>query len=96
MYDAVGIPSVKWSGTEGAYNVLVLDMLGPSLEHLFYYCSKKFSLKTVLLLADQMISRLELIHSRSCIHRDVKPDNFLVGLGERKVLLYQSFYIWYR
>ena len=81
-----GIPGVKWFGSEGDYNVLVIDLLGPSLEDLFNYCNKKFTLKTVLLLADQMISRLEFMHSRSYIHRDVKPDNFLIGTGSRKVL----------
>ena len=49
-----GIPAVKWFGSEGDYNVLVIDLLGPSLEDLFNYCGKKFSLKTVLMLADQV------------------------------------------
>lgn len=80
-----GIPSVKWFGSEGDYNVLVIDLLGPSLEDLFNYCNKKLTLKSVLMLADQMISRLEFMHSRSYIHRDVKPDNFLIGTGSRKV-----------
>ena len=56
MQGGVGIPLIKWCGAEGDYNVLVMDLLGPSLEDLFNFCSRKFSLKTVLLLADQMVS----------------------------------------
>lgn len=52
----VGIPTIKWCGTEGDYNVLVMDLLGPSLEDLFNFCNRKFSIKTVLLLADQTVS----------------------------------------
>ncbi|EOA19727.1 hypothetical protein CARUB_v10003777mg, partial [Capsella rubella] len=76
-----GIANMKWYGVEGDYNVLVMDLLGGSLEDLFSYCKRKFSLKTVLMLADQMIHRLEFIHSKSFIHRDLKPGNFLIGLG---------------
>jgi hypothetical protein len=51
----VGIPNIVWFGTEGEHNVMVIDLLGPSLEDLFSYCRRKFSLKTVLMLADQMV-----------------------------------------
>jgi len=88
MQGGVGIPQIRWAGSEGDYNVLVLELLGPSLEDLFNFCQRKFTLKTVLQLADQMISRIEYVHSKNFIHRDIKPDNFLMGLKKRGNMVY--------
>ncbi|KAG6484996.1 hypothetical protein ZIOFF_053524 [Zingiber officinale] len=88
LQGGTGVPNVRWFGIEGDYNVLVMDLLGPSLEDLFNFCSRKLSLKTVLMLADQMINRVEFVHSKSFLHRDIKPDNFIMGLGRRANQVY--------
>jgi len=81
LQGGVGIPHIRWFGQEQSYNILVMDLLGPSLEDLFNFCSRRFTMKTVLMLADQMIGRIEFIHNKNFIHRDIKPDNFLMGIG---------------
>ena len=83
-----GIPNVFSYGLEGEYNVMVMEYLGSSLEDLFVHQQKRFSLKTTLMLAGQMIERLEYIHLRHFLHRDIKPDNFAMGRGQKSSLVY--------
>lgn len=87
---AHGIPRIYWYGSECEYRVMAFELLGPSLEDLFNYCGRQFSLKTVLLLADQLIPRFQYIHSRKYIHRDVKPDNLLMGVGTQGNTVYTT------
>ena len=88
LQGGVGIPNISWYGVEGEYNVLVMELLGHSLEDLFQKCRQRFNVKTVLMLAEQMISRLEFIHAKNFLHRDMKPDNFLMGTVRRSIEVY--------
>jgi len=76
---ATGVGRVHHYGTYGSANVMVMDLLGSSLEDMFTRCGRRFSLKTTLKLADQLLDRVDTIHSRHLIHRDIKPANFVMG-----------------
>lgn len=79
MAGTPNIPLAYYFGQEGLHNILVIDLLGPSLEDLFDWCGRKFSVKTVVQVAIQMITLIENLHSHDLIYRDIKPDNFLIG-----------------
>ena len=81
------IPSIKLYGKSGEYNILIMQLLGKSLD---YYIKKleKFSIKTTVMLACQMIDILQYIHTRHIIHRDIKPGNFVMGLGKSNLDLF--------
>ncbi|KAH8393134.1 hypothetical protein KR200_003100, partial [Drosophila serrata] len=86
--NGVGIPRVLDCFIEEDVNVLVMELLGPSLNDLFDFCNHRFSVKTVAMLADQMIERLQYVHSHNIVHRDIKPENFLMGMGDLDNQLY--------
>lgn len=79
----IGVPALHWYGVKGDFNVMVVELLGPSLQKLFVDCNSKFSLKTLVMLADQMINRIEYLHRKNLVHCDITPNVFRMGLGKK-------------
>lgn len=74
-----GLPKIYDFIQTSDYNIMFMQLLGPSLEDLFNKANRQFDLATVLLLADQLIVLLSQLHSANYLHRDIKPNNFLIG-----------------
>ena len=83
-----GFPKIYDFTTEHNYNILVMEMLGNSLENIFNKYHKKFSLLTCLMITDQIVQRIEFMHSKNLLHRDIKPANFLIGRGNKQNIIY--------
>lgn len=83
-----GFPRMLFGGPEKCFNILVMEILGASLKHIFYDLGKQFSLKTILQLADQMLLRIQTLHGLNFIHCDLKPDNFVTGAGDKSGQVY--------
>jgi serine/threonine protein kinase len=91
MMKGKGIPELKGAIIEGDYNVMVMQLLGPSLENLFKYCKNKFSLHTTLMFGIQALERIEHVQSCDFLHRDIKPDNFVIGHNKASMVYMIDF-----
>lgn len=85
---STGIPNMIWFGVAGEYNTMVMDILGQNLEDLFSFCTRNFTLKTILAIAIQMIERIKHVHDNHYVHRDIKPENFMIGKYSNEHLIY--------
>jgi len=74
----VGIPKVHWYGVGEPYNILVTDLQGPTIQNLFVSMDE-FGSELLLALAKEILDRIEYVHSKDFIYRDVKPENFAFG-----------------
>ena len=79
LQGCIGFPSIYYNGFCEKKNIIVESLLGPSLDKLFKYCGKMFPLKTVCLIGMEMVKRLETMHEKGLIHRDLKPNNLTWG-----------------
>lgn len=79
-----GIAQLYYSGVCKGFQVMCTELLSYSLEDVLVLCYGKLTLKTVLLLAEQLLTRIEEVHNMGFIHRDIKPENFLLGRGEKQ------------
>merc|ERR1719487_1352998 len=78
-----GVAEVFYFGIEGNFNCLVMEILGKSLEDHVQACKGKYTVKTTVLVAQQVLHRIEYLHSKGYVHRDIKPENFMFGVKDR-------------
>lgn len=86
--NCTGVPEIYKTGNSSKWNYMIMSYLGPNLEELFIYCKKSFSLKTSILLSLQIFNIIKGVHESGIIHRDIKPDNFVIGFGESHNKIY--------
>merc|ERR1712130_185989 len=78
-----GFTRIFYFGEEGSYKCLVMERLGKSVEDVLQECEGQFSEKSTAMVAEQILCRIEYLHSRSYLHRDIKPENFMFGKASK-------------
>ena len=91
LQKGLGIPKLITYGRNKNYNILIETLLGKSLENIFIKRQLKCNIVDVCAVGIQIIDRLEWIHSNNIIYRDIKPENFLVGINDPNVIYVIDF-----
>ena len=86
-----GIPKLISFGHTKKYNILIETLLGKSLHNIFFRDKRKCNIENACLIGIQLLDRLEWIHSKDIIYRDVKPENFLVGIDDPNIIYIVDF-----
>ena len=86
-----GIPSVISFGVSCKHHILVEELLGESIMSIWQKNKKKFNLKDTCMFAIQALERIEYVHSKNFLHRDIKPGNFLVGNPDKSQIYLIDF-----
>lgn len=86
--DEIGFSKIYEFGYESEYHYLVMTLLGPNLDQLLKLCGGTFTLKTTMIVALQILDRIEVLHSYGYLYGDIKPENFLIGLGADSPFIY--------
>lgn len=81
MSGVPGFPAMHFHGMQGEFSLVVMDLLQENLSELQSCCGGKLPLKSVLMIAAQLLDRIEELHSMGLVHRDLKPQNLMMGLG---------------
>lgn len=94
--NSIYFPQMIFFGRHADYNVLAMDLLGPSVEDLFNFCARKFTVKTIVMIGEQCLKAIEYLHEHSLIHRDLKPDSsFVRKIQKTKFFFSFRFSFWF-